>query len=135
MFMSQLQHLHIVQLNSPSCWTSQSRWFSKFPEKKTDIIFQKGLRLEKTIQFFNLLLLSKAKIGGESKSKSRYHIDWKKKQDNGKNHFKVKGICFEEVNTMFIPQLRHLHIAQLNPPSYWTSQSRWFSKFSEKKQR
>jgi hypothetical protein len=35
-----------------------------------------------------------------------------------KNHFKVKGICFEEVNTMFIPQLRHLHIAQLNPPSY-----------------
>ena len=92
----------------------------KISGEKNRYNFPKGLRLEKTIQFFNLLLLSKAKIGGggESKSKSRYHIDCKKKQDNGKNHFKVKGICFEEVKTMFIPQLRHLHIAQLNPLSY-----------------
>ena len=59
----------------------------KVSGEKTDIIFQKGLRLEKTIQFFNLLLLSKAKIGGESKSKSRYHIDCKKKTRQRKNHF------------------------------------------------
>ena len=59
----------------------------KISGEKNRYNFSKGLRLEKTIQFFNLLLLSKAKIGGESKSKSRYHIDCKKKQDNGKNHF------------------------------------------------
>ncbi len=61
--------------------------------------FPKGLRLEKTIQFFNLLLLSKAKIGGESKSKSRYHIDCKKKTIQWKNHFQSqRNLTFQSLS-------------------------------------
>jgi hypothetical protein len=56
----------------------------KISGEKNRYNFPKGLRLEKTIQFFNLLLLSKAKIGGESKSKSRYHIDCKKNKTTEK---------------------------------------------------
>ena len=47
------------------------------------------IEIEKTIQFS----IFRAKIGGESKSNSRYHIDCKKKQGNGKIVFKVKGNC------------------------------------------